>query len=84
MGVATGPEGKIVVPTIGSMSLDTTSLREEANDLLSPTVELRRTLHEWPEVGNELPVTRDHVLEAIEGLPLDVTRTRRRAASRRC
>ncbi len=73
MGVATGPEGKIAVPTIGSMSLDTTSLREEANDLLSPTVELRRTLHEWPEVGNELPVTRDHVLEAIEGLPLDVT-----------
>ena len=48
-------------------------MREEANDLLSATVELRRTLHEWPEVGNELPVTRDHVLEAIEGLPLDVT-----------
>ena len=58
------------------MSLDTTTfttVREEANDLLSATVELRRTLHEWPEVGNELPVTRDHVLEAIEGLPLDVT-----------
>ena len=55
------------------MTLDTTALREEANDLLGPTVELRRTLHEWPEVGNELPITRDHVLEAIEGLPLDVT-----------
>ena len=39
----------------------------------TPTVELRRTLHQWPEVGNELPVTREHVLEALDGLPLDVT-----------
>ncbi len=48
-------------------------LREEAAELLPSTVELRRTLHSWPEVGNELPITRDHVLEALEGLPLDVT-----------
>ena len=27
---------------------------------------LRRTLHRWPEVGNELPLTRGHVLGAIE------------------
>ncbi len=49
------------------------SLVEEANDLLAPTIELRRTLHEWPEVGNELPLTKEHVLAAIEDLPLDVT-----------
>ncbi|MGI9031715.1 MAG: amidohydrolase, partial [Ilumatobacteraceae bacterium] len=53
--------------------IDTADLREEAQELLAPTVELRRTLHSWPEIGNDLPVTRDHVLEAIEGLPRDVT-----------
>jgi hippurate hydrolase len=53
------------------MELDT--LRDEARDLLDETVALRRTLHRWPEIGNDLPVTRDHVLEALEGLPLQVT-----------
>ena len=55
------------------MTLDTARLRAEASDLLAPTVELRRTLHEWPELGNDLPVTQEHVLGALEGLPLDVT-----------
>jgi hippurate hydrolase len=55
------------------MTLDTARLRDEANDLLATTVELRRTLHEWPEVGNDLPITRENVLGALEGLPLDVT-----------
>jgi amidohydrolase len=55
------------------MPVDTASLRDEAKDLLAPTVELRRELHRWPEVGNELPLTRELVLGAIEGLPLDVT-----------
>jgi amidohydrolase len=54
-------------------TLDTRSLREQATDQLAPAVELRRTLHRWPEVGNELPVTREQVLAALEGLPLDVT-----------
>ncbi|MEJ7723627.1 MAG: M20 family metallopeptidase, partial [Ilumatobacteraceae bacterium] len=45
----------------------------EAREHLAPTVELRRTLHSWPEIGNDLPITRDHVLEALEGLPLEVT-----------
>ena len=34
---------------------------------------LRRTLHRWPELGNDLPVTREHVLGALEGLPLQLT-----------
>ena len=55
------------------MPVDTSSLLEEAKDLLSPTIELRRTLHQWPEVGNDLPRTRETVLAALEGLPLDVT-----------
>jgi amidohydrolase len=52
------------------MTVDT--LREEAKDLQDATVRLRRQLHERPEIGNELPVTREIVLEAIDGLPLDV------------
>ena len=53
------------------MEVDT--LRDGAHDLLSDVVELRRALHEWPEIGNDLPITREKVLEALDGLPLDVT-----------
>ena len=53
------------------MELDT--LRDASQDLLADMVALRRTLHEWPEIGNDLPITRDTVLEALDGLPLDVT-----------
>jgi hippurate hydrolase len=53
------------------MELDT--LRDASRDLLGDMVTLRRTLHEWPEIGNDLPITRENVLEALDGLPLDVT-----------
>src|SRR5262245_14811629 len=53
------------------MSLDT--LRDEARDLQDETVALRRRLHRHPEIGNDLPATREMVLESLEGLPLDVT-----------
>jgi amidohydrolase len=53
--------------------LASSELRDNAIGLLPDTVDLRRTLHRWPEVGNHLPVTRENVLEAIEPLPLDVT-----------
>ncbi len=53
------------------MELDT--LLAEARDLHDETVALRRTLHRWPELGNDLPVTREHVLTALEGLPLSLT-----------
>ena len=49
------------------------SVRAQADDLLDATVALRRTLHEWPELGNDLPITRDRVLESLEGLPLAIT-----------
>lgn len=48
-------------------------LIDEARDLLDSAVELRRTIHSWPEVGNDLPITRETVLGALEGLPLDLT-----------
>jgi hippurate hydrolase len=53
------------------MELDT--LRDASHDLLDEMVTLRRTLHEWPELGNDLPITRENVLEALDGLPLEVT-----------
>jgi amidohydrolase len=48
-------------------------LRDGALGTLSGAVELRRQLHRFPEVGNDLPITREQVLAAIEPLPLDVT-----------
>ncbi len=53
--------------------MEISTLREEARDLLDETVALRRTLHQWPELGNDLPATRENVLSALDGLPLDIT-----------
>ena len=53
------------------MSLDT--IREHARDLQEETVALRRRLHTRPELGNDLPLTREAVLESIDGLPLEIT-----------
>ncbi len=48
-------------------------LLEQANDVFADTVSLRRELHRWPEIGNDLPSTREQVLAALEGLPLEIT-----------
>lgn len=48
-------------------------LLDEAAGQLDEAVALRRTLHRWPEVGNELPMTRHEVLQALDGLPLGIT-----------
>src|ERR671910_556961 len=48
-------------------------LLDEAKGYLPGAVELRRTLHRFPEVGSDLPVTQEQVLAAIDDLPLDVT-----------
>ena len=50
-----------------------TELLRQVADGQDDVVALRRTLHTWPEVGNVLPKTREHVLSALEGLPLDLT-----------
>jgi len=69
-------QGSAGGPSVGfaydsSMTLD--SLRHEALDLYDETVALRRSLHEQPELGNDLPITRERVLESLDGLPLDIT-----------
>jgi len=51
----------------------TDTLGEEARELHDDLVALRRELHRWPEVGNDLPITRETVLGALEGLPLELT-----------
>ena len=43
-----------------------------AQRLFPGLVDLRRLLHRFPEEGNHLPETRRIVLEALEGLPLDI------------
>ncbi|ALJ20417.1 M20 metallopeptidase family protein [Microbacterium sp. No. 7] len=45
----------------------------EADRLLPDLIALRRRLHSTPEVGLELPSTRATVLDALEGLGLEVT-----------
>jgi hippurate hydrolase len=57
------------------MSTDTSAdtIRAEASELHDGAVAMRRRLHEHPEIGNHLPVTRQVVLEALDGLPLDLT-----------
>jgi amidohydrolase len=49
------------------------ALLAEARTLLPGVTELRRQLHQAPEVGLELPRTQRRVLDALEGLPLEVT-----------
>ncbi|MFK7917010.1 MAG: M20 family metallopeptidase [Ilumatobacter sp.] len=49
------------------------SVREHATEYLDRAVAMRRRLHEWPEIGNDLPRTRDEVLASIDDLPVEVT-----------
>jgi amidohydrolase len=53
------------------MAFDT--LHDEVRELLPDAVRRRRALHRHPEVGLQLPRTQDAVLDALDGLGLDVT-----------
>ena len=46
---------------------------DDARALQDDLVRLRRTLHQEPELGLQLPRTQERVLAAIDGLPLDVS-----------
>ncbi len=48
-------------------------LHAQALNFQKDAVTLRRSLHRHPEIGNNLPVTREQVLTALDGLPLDIT-----------
>ena len=45
----------------------------DAQTILPELVELRRALHADPELGLDLPRTQQKVLDALEGLPLEIT-----------
>ncbi len=49
------------------------SIRDEATALSGDIVELRRALHAEPEIGLDLPKTQRKVLDALAGLPLEVS-----------
>ncbi|HEY7519380.1 MAG TPA: M20 family metallopeptidase [Methylomirabilota bacterium] len=44
----------------------------DANGVLNDTIELRRRIHRYPEVGLTLPRTQAVVLEALDGLGFDI------------
>jgi metal-dependent amidase/aminoacylase/carboxypeptidase family protein len=48
------------------------TLLQQAHELLPQAIALRRRIHSHPELGNELPQTRAAVLEALDGLDLDI------------
>jgi hippurate hydrolase len=60
--------------------MDLTALNDDARALLDDAVRLRRRLHRHPEIGLTLPRTQEAVLEAVEGLGLDI-RTGRQTTS---
>ena len=55
-------------------------IRAEAKQMRDETVELRRRIHRHPELGLTLPRTQATVLEALDGLGLEV-RTGQRTTS---
>lgn len=48
-------------------------LREDAKTLLPTLAQLRRELHQIPEVGLHLPKTQQRVIAALDSLPLEVS-----------
>jgi len=47
-------------------------LLEEAHRQLRSAIDLRRRVHRWPELGLDLPRTRQAVLEALKPLAVDI------------
>src|SRR5882672_2370401 len=56
------------------------AILDDARAILDDTIQLRRRIHRHPELGLALPRTQATVLEALDGLPLDV-RTGQRTTS---
>jgi hippurate hydrolase len=48
-------------------------LREQAAAIGAELIDLRRSIHAEPEVGLDLPATQRKVVEALRGLPVEVT-----------
>src|SRR5881409_239948 len=60
--------------------MNTAAILADAKSILDDTIQLRRRIHRHPELGLTLPRTQATVLEALEGLGLEV-RTGQRTTS---
>ncbi|MGH3627763.1 MAG: M20 metallopeptidase family protein, partial [Sciscionella sp.] len=49
------------------------SIHENATAMAGDLAVLRHALHQEPEIGLDLPRTQEKVLEALDGLPLEIT-----------
>src|ERR1700733_1592828 len=49
------------------------TVQDDAAALAGDLAELRRRIHQDPEIGLDLPRTREKVLAALDGLPLEIT-----------
>lgn len=49
------------------------TVHDDALAMSGDLVELRRALHRRPEIGLDLPRTQEQVLEALDGLPLEIS-----------
>ena len=49
------------------------AIRDEAAALSTDLIELRRSIHAEPEIGLDLPRTQRKVLDALAGLPLEIS-----------
>ncbi len=56
------------------------TLLQEASAIAGQIAELRHAIHHEPEIGHDLPRTRDKVLAALAGLPLEITQGGRLAS----
>ncbi|WP_347030749.1 hypothetical protein [Brevibacterium paucivorans] len=45
----------------------------EAQEIAPDLITLRREIHADPELGNDLPRTQKRVLDALAGLPVEIT-----------
>lgn len=50
----------------------TSTLRSEADELAAEVTDLRRRIHRHPELGNHNPVTQQKILEALDGLGIEL------------
>ncbi len=52
--------------------MNASEIVNDAQSILADTIELRRRIHQFPEIGLVLPRTQAAVLEALAGLGLDL------------
>ena len=52
--------------------MNTSAILDDAKTILDETIQLRRRIHRHPELGLSVPRTQATVLEALEGLGLDI------------